>query len=134
MDEQLVLQSNALYCWRGPKMGMTIFNAKLGQLVLTDQRLLFLSAGKTDAGRRMAGAAGLPAFGGSKVAVSLDHDGGLEVPIQAITRCEKGAKRALLVWYRGADGAEEANAFGERMGMPHGPSWVAEINRLRGVV
>jgi hypothetical protein len=131
MSEQILAETDALYCWPGPKMGMTVFSAKLGKLVLTDHRLLFLSSGKSGGGRLAAGAAGLPTFGGSSVSVSLDGDGGLEVPLVAVTRCEVGKKRALVVWHRSADGSETANAFGQRMGMPAGHEWEAQINRLR---
>ena len=132
MNEQILAESDGLYCWKGPKMGMTLITAKFGKLVLTDQRLLFLSAGKSGAGRRAAGAAGLPTFGGSQVSVSLDKEGSLEVPLPAVLRCEAGKKRALVVWHRTGDGGEAAHAFGQQMGMPARDAWVAEINRLRG--
>jgi hypothetical protein len=132
VNEQIVAETDGLYCWKGPKMGMTLFSAKFGKLVLTDQRLLFLSAGRSGAGRLAAGAAGLPAFGGSRVSVSLDQEGSLEVPLTAVLRCEAGKKRALLVWHRSGDGTEAAHAFGQKMGMPSREAWVAEINRLRG--
>jgi hypothetical protein len=131
VNEQIIAQTDGLYCWKGPKMGMTLFSAKFGKLVLTDQRLLFLSAGKSGAGRLAAGAAGLPTFGGSTVSVSLDQDGSLEMPLAAITRCEAGKKRALVVWHRNGDGSEAAHAFGQQMGMPGRESWIAEIDRLR---
>ncbi|WP_409331732.1 hypothetical protein [Trujillonella humicola] len=132
MEEQIVAETDAVYCWPGPKMGMTVFSAKLGKMVLTDRRLLFLSAGKSGGAQLAAGAAGLPTFGGSQVSVSLDGDGGLEVPLAAVTRCEMGKKRALVVWHRNQDGSETAHAFGQRMGMPAGHDWVAQIDRLRG--
>jgi hypothetical protein len=131
VNEQILAETDGLYCWKGPKMGMTLFTAKFGKLVLTDQRLLFLSAGKSGAGRLVAGAAGLPTFGGSRVSVSLDQDGSLEVPLAAVLRCESGKKRAMVVWHRTADGSDAAHTFGQQMGMPAREAWVAEINRLR---
>lgn len=104
MNEQIVAENDGILCWKGPKMGMTLLSAKVGKLVLTDQRLLFLSAGK----------------------------GGLDVPLSSVLRCEAGKKRALVVWHRNGDGAEAAHAFGQQMGMPSRDAWVAEINRLRG--
>lgn len=132
MDEQLVAESPAVYCWRGPKMGMTLFSAKLGKLLLTDRRLLFLSSGASDAGRRAAGAAGLPTFGGSRVSVSLDNAGSLEIPMASVIRCEVGKKRALVVWHRSADGSEGAHAFGQQLGMPGRDEWAAAIARYAG--
>ena len=107
MSEQIVAENDGILCWKGPKIGMTVLNAKPGKLVLTDQRLLFLSAGKGGAGS-------------------------LDVPLSAVSRCEAGKKRALVVWHRNGDGVEAAHAFGQQMGMPSRDSWVAEINRLRG--
>jgi hypothetical protein len=105
VSEQIVAENDGILCWKGAKMGMTVLNAKMGKLVLTDQRLLFLSAGKS---------------------------GGLDVPLSSVLRCEAGKKRALVVWHRNDDGAEAAHAFGQQMGMPSRDAWVAEINRLRG--
>ena len=128
MDEQLIYEANKLLCWRGPKMGMTVLSAKPGQLFLTDQRLLFLSA------KGSAGRSGMPPVNGAPVSRPLDDAGSLEIPLSAVTRCEPGNKRALVVWHRSADGSEAAHAFGTQMGMPSRDSWVAEINRLRGSV
>jgi hypothetical protein len=123
MDEQLIIEANKLLCWRGPKMGMTVLTAKPGRLVLTDQRLLFLSSKSST---------GVPPVDGAPVSRALDDAGSLEIPLASVTRCEPGAKRALVVWHRSADGAEAAHAFGQQMGMPSRDAWVAEINRLRG--
>jgi len=105
VSEQIVAENDGILCWKGPKMGMTVLTAKPGKLVLTDQRLLFLSNSK---------------------------GAGLDVPLSAVFRCEAGKKRALVVWHRDGTGAEAAHAFGQQMGMPSRDSWVAEINRLRG--
>ena len=126
MDEQLITDADRLLCWRGPKMGMTVLNAKPGRLVLTDRRLLFFSA------KGSAGSNGVPPLNGASGSRPLDGAGSLEIPLSAVTRCEPGKKRALVVWHRTADGSEAAHAFGQQMGMPSRDSWVAEINRLRG--
>ena len=123
MDEQLITEADRLLCWRGPKMGMTVLTAKPGRLILTDQRLLFLSA---------KGNPAVPPLNGSPGSRPLDDAGSLEIPLSAVTRCEPGKKRALVVWHRSAEGSESAHAFGQQLGMPSRDSWVAEINRLRG--
>ena len=126
MDEQVITEAANLLCWRGPKMGMTVLTAKPGRLILTDQRLLFLSA------KGNGGGNGLPPVNGAPVSQPLDDAGSLEIPLAAVTRCEPGKKRALVVWHRSADGSETAHAFGQQMGMPSRDAWVTEINRLRG--
>lgn len=62
-EEQILLQAERIYCWAGPKMGMTLFTAKLGRLALTNERLVFLSTGKSDAGKLMAKATIHPVLG-----------------------------------------------------------------------
>jgi hypothetical protein len=137
MDEQLIADADRIYCWDGPKMKATLFSAKLGRLVLTDQRLVFLSSGKSDAGTLMAKAVVSPALatrGGSTVGLdgsALANEGSVEIPIGAITRCEVGKKRALVVSYLKEDGSEQSFAFGEKMGMPGRDSWVTEVNARR---
>jgi hypothetical protein len=138
MDEQLVLDADRIYRWEGPKMKATLFSAKLGRLVLTDQRLVFLSTGRSDAAKLAALGAISPALatrGGSTAgldASALANEGSFSAPLASITRCEAGKKRALVVSYRGDDGAELSFAFGEKMGMPNRDSWVEQINGRRG--
>jgi len=137
MDEQLIVDADRIYCWDGPKMKATLFSAKLGRLVLTDQRLVFLSSGKSDAAKLMAKAVVSPALatrGGSTAGLdggALANQGSVEIPLAAITRCEAGKKRALVVTYRKEDGTEQSYAFGEKMGMPARDTWVTEVNARR---
>ena len=118
-------------------MKATLFSAKLGRLVLTDQRLVFLSTGKSDAANLAARAAispGLATRGGSTSALdesALSNDGSFSVPLAAITRCEAGKKRALIVSYRDESGSEQSFAFGEKMGMPGRDTWATEVNARR---
>jgi hypothetical protein len=52
--ELLLLQAKGLYRWRGRTVGRTIFRARLGTLLLTNHRLVFLSSGGTDAWSKIA--------------------------------------------------------------------------------
>lgn len=137
MDEELVAEADRIYCWQGPKMKATLFSAKLGRLVLTDQRLVFHSSGKSDAGRLAARAAVSPALAmrGSSTAGldadALNNEGSLSIPLASISNCAAGKKRALVVTHRSEDGTEHSYAFGEKMGMPARDNWVEQINRLR---
>jgi hypothetical protein len=137
MDEQLVLEADRVYRWEGPKMKATLFSAKLGRLVLTDQRVVFLSTGKTDAAKLAGLAAISPALatrGGSTAGLdesALANEGSFSVPLAAVTRCEAGKKRALVLSFRDEGGTEQSFAFGEKMGMPGRDSWVEQINTRR---
>jgi hypothetical protein len=53
-DEALLLRAKDVYRWRGRTMGRTIFRARLGVLLLTTERLVFLSSGRTDAWSKIA--------------------------------------------------------------------------------
>jgi len=58
--ELLLMRATGIYCWPKPTMGRTIFGAHTGALLLTNQRLVFMSSGGTDAWSKMAwGALGL---------------------------------------------------------------------------
>lgn len=52
--ELLLMRATGIYCWPKPTMGRTIFGAHTGALLLTNQRLVFMSSGGTDAWSKMA--------------------------------------------------------------------------------
>jgi hypothetical protein len=52
--EALLLRAKDIYQWRGRTMGRTIFRARVGVLLLTNERLVFLSSGRTDAWTKIA--------------------------------------------------------------------------------
>jgi hypothetical protein len=144
VEEQVVLLTDGVFRWDGPKRKATIIGANLGRVVLTDQRLLFLSSGSNDLTVGKVVASGLSrgvsaAFEKSSSTESidlsgLDAKGGLEVPVSSITGAElKGMFKYLVVRYKDQSGAEQATTFCPKNGgMPDGPTWVAEINRVRG--
>ena len=138
MTEQLVAEADRIYCWGGPKMKATLFSAKLGRLVLTDQRLVFLSTGKSDAAKLAAKAAlasPIAATRGHSTAAldedALHNEGSLSIPVGDIKSCEVGKKRALVVTYRDESGIDRAHTFGEKLGMPARDDWVDRINAMR---
>lgn len=141
MDEQVVLLTDGVFRWEGPKRKQTIIKAKLGRLVLTDRRLLFLSSGSNDlsVGKALAsgmtyGAAGLRTSSTSDLDLSaLDAPGGLQVPVSAITSAElKGMFKVLVIRYKDEAGADQASTFSPKNGgMPDGATWLAEIDRLK---
>jgi len=141
-DEQVVLVTDQVFRWDGPKRKQTVIGANLGRLALTNQRLLFLSTGKNDltAGRIVAGAASpaavLRVSGTDDLDISaVQAKGGLEVPLAAITSAQlKGLFKYLVVTYTDASGAPQASTFSPKnSGMPDGATWVAEIERLRNL-
>jgi hypothetical protein len=141
VDEQVVLESDKVFRWEGPKRKQTIIKAKLGRLVLTDRRLLFLSSGSNDlsAGKVIAsgatrGVAGLRMSSTDHLDLSaVNAPGGLEVGLSAITSAElKGMFKVLVVHYKDESGSDQASTFSPKNGgMPGGAQWVAEIERLR---
>ena len=141
MDEQVVLLQDQVFRWEGPKRKQTLAKAKLGRLVLTDRRLLFLSTGSNDLTVASL-AAGGASHGASALLVSSTQDldlralhapGGLEVELSAVTSAQlKGMFKYLVVTYTDPSGAGQASTFTPKnSGMPNGPTWVAQIERLR---
>lgn len=141
VDEQVVLLEDQVFRWEGPKRKQTVIKAKLGRLVLTDRRLLFLSTGSNDLSAAKL-AAGGASRGASVLRVSSTRDldlnalqaaGGLEVDLSAIKSAElKGMFKYMVISYIDASGAPQTSTFSPKnSGMPDGASWVAEIERLR---
>jgi hypothetical protein len=140
MDEQVLMQSDKVFRWEGKKRKQTLLSAKLGRLVLTNQRLLFLSTGKSDvtAKRLIAGAISPAAVLSTSSTADLDLDaahaeGGIDVPLSAITSAElKGLFKALTVTYTDETGGSNASTFAPKNGgMPDGPTWVSRLEQLR---
>ena len=141
MDEQFLLGSEKIYRWPGPKRKATLVSGTLGRILLTSQRLLFLSTGKHDvtAGKLMAGAVFAPIGLRTDSTEGLDlsalsNEGSLEVPIEKITSCElKGMFKYLVVHYVDDAGQAAATAFAPKNGgMPAGPTWVETIEQSKG--
>ena len=141
-QEAVILQSDRVFKWDGPKRKQTLIKAKLGRLLLTDRRLLFLSTGKNDITAGKLVAAGL--FGGSPDAAlkvsstgalditALTNEGAIDVPVAWVRGAElHGAFKVMTVrWVDGA-GAEQVATFADKnAGMPDGPTWVAHLQRL----
>ena len=139
MDEQILMRTDKVFRWEGAKRKQTLFSAKLGRLVLTNRRLLFLSTGKHDVtAKRLAAGAIAPVLGlGTASTADLDMEavkaeGGIEVPLSAIRSAElKGMFKALTVTYTDETGAEKASTFAPKNGgMPDGPTWVSQLKQL----
>lgn len=138
-EESVVLTADAVFKWDGPKRKQTVFKAKLGRLVLTDRRLVFLSTGSNDlsAMKFLAGARGTDAVlnvsqTGSLDISALTNEGALDVPATQLRGAElHGMFKVLTVrWVDGA-GVEHAATFAEKNGgMPGGPAWVELLDRV----
>lgn len=140
MAEEILGQADKVFRWEGPKRKQTLFSAKLGRLVLTSERLVFLSTGKNDVtvGRLLGGAvsplAGLRTSSTADLDVSaLGQAGSLEVPLAQIQDAElKGMFKTLTVTYRNGESRDEASTFAPKNGgMPDGPAWVEAILKAR---
>jgi len=139
-QESIVLKSDGVFKWDGPKRKQTLIKAKLGRLVLTDRRLVFLSTGKNDLTALKLVSAGLfgpeavldPSRTGALDVSALTNAGAIDVPAPQLRGAElHGMFKVMTVtWIDGA-GTEQVATFAEKnAGMPDGPTWVAHINRL----
>jgi hypothetical protein len=142
VDEVAVLSADSLFKWDGPKRKQTVIGARLGRLVLTDRRLVFLSTGSNDlsvgklaAGGVTRGASTLRVTSTAALdASALDNDGSLEVARPQLVRAElKGMFKVMTVSWVDTTGTERAATFAPKNGgMPAGMAWVKAINDRAG--
>jgi hypothetical protein len=133
-DEHVLAVADGIYRWDGPKRKTTLLSGKLGRLVLTNRRLLFLSSGKHDVtvGKVLAGARGNHLRAGRTDRTdgldisALANEGSLDLPLEQVRSAElKGMFKFLSVTYDGG-----ASAFAPKNGgMPAGQAWVELIGQ-----
>ncbi len=108
-EEKVVAFTDPMRCWRSYCVKSTKVGSFVGRVLLTDQRLLFLSTG----GANWVESAGHLALGGipgvalglataGYPALDLDlsglrNDGSFEVPLPSVLRYEP--RRSGLIWY-----------------------------------
>ncbi len=140
MAEDILGQADKIFRWEGPKRKQTLFSAKLGRLVLTSERLLFLSTGKNDVtlGRLLGGAtsplAGLRTSSTEHLDVSvLGSAGSLDIPLGRVARVRAQGHvqddDGHLPGRWGHAGGLDLRA--EERGHAHGPAWVEAITKAR---
>lgn len=135
-DEAVIMEADKVFKWDGPKRKQTLIKAKLGRVVLTDSRFMFLSTGKNDITiGRLAGGAVNPLLGlrtastdGLDLAAS-EAAGGVNVARDQIRNAElKGMFKVLTVTWVDDEGNEKVATFAPKNGgMPDGPAWVAQL-------
>lgn len=137
-SDELILQADKVFRWDGLKRKQTLFSAHLGRLVLTNDRLLFLSTGKNDVNaKRLIGGAASPlaalhTSGTSQLDMSaLTAKGGLAIDRSSITSAElKGMFKVLTITFTDTEGAQRASTFAPKNGgMPDGAAWVAALTQ-----
>jgi hypothetical protein len=93
MEETVVNSIPSIYGWAGPKPGMTLLDSCLGSLVVTSERLMFLSSGGANLGKSAVAGAVLGVAGTvladrsttKKLDFSaLDNKGSLAVPLDHV--------------------------------------------------
>lgn len=136
-EEHVIAVADGIYRWDGPKRKATFLSATLGRLVLTSERLLFLSSGTHDitVGKVLAGARGnhLASLRTDRTdgldLNALANKGSLDLPVARIRTAElKGMFKFLVV--TAEDGT--ASAFAPKNGgMPAGRDWVDLIDQAR---
>ncbi len=140
MAEAVLAECDQLLKWDAPKRKQTVFSAKLGRLVVTDERVLFLSTGSNDltVGKALASGFVSPVIGtlssstGHLDEGALANDGSLVVPLAAVTRVEvKGLFKALTIGYRTGEGERFASFAPKNGGITGGTSWVELIEGAR---
>ncbi len=140
MEERVLAVADGIYCWEGPKRKATLFSGKLGRVVLTDRRFLFLSTGKHDITARKLAAGAAGGLSSGLATTQTDHldesalgaAGSLALPLGHVTTWElKGMFKFLTVGYDGPAGKQHATFAPKNGGMPDGAGWVDAIGRAK---
>ena len=140
MDEAIILECDKVFRWEGPKRKQTLAHAKLGRLVLTERRLLFLSTGKNDINlRRIGGAALTPLAALSTGKTShldleaVHADGGLDIAVEHLRSAELTSMFKVLTISWDTGGGPIFSTFAPKNGgMPDGSLWVDALRRMIG--
>lgn len=142
IDTTPVLRETEVYCWDGPKAGMTLKGSQLGALVLTPTHLLFLSQGGNDIGRRAAGAAIGGAVGGMLAGRStgdldlsaLDNPGSFAASldqVEAEARARWDRTKFLTVRIQAPGEAPVERALMGKAGLRAAKQWAAAVESGR---
>ena len=125
MDEAVITQVDQLMKWDAPKRKQTVFGAKLGRLIVTNARVVFLSSGSNDLtlGKAVAGGMGhhTAALRSSSTSnldgAAMANAGSLDIPLSAITTAEvKGKVFKTLAICFSTDGGDRFATFAPKNG------------------
>lgn len=146
MVEQALSAEDRIHLWSSGKAGMSILGAPLGQLLLTHERLLFLSAGTSGVPRRVAatlalGVVGHALFGktptGSLDLSALANEGSLAIPLVDVLEVAVGRRLEvtsfLRVRYLDPTRTEREVSFAPEFGWRKGEAegWASAIDQAR---
>jgi len=122
-----------MYAWPGPRARVSLIGARLGRLVLTSERLLFLSTGTNGIARDLGvtltvGAPFLPILGGRATdqldSADLENEGAVNVRLESIhdARVERrwDLSSYLVVESVLDGGKRDASSFMTRFGFNRG--------------
>jgi hypothetical protein len=136
--EKVVLETPSLQRFDKATPGVFIFGSYLGTLVLTTQRVLFLSAGGSGAERVLAGHVMgiLTPEALRTVELSLEKPGSLAIAHPALRSCSARRRwdlaRFLRIEYVADDGSERATSFifrGPVLDTTYIDAWVSAVGR-----
>ncbi len=141
MDESVIREYDQLFKWDGRKRKQTVFGAKLGRLVVTNVRVVFLSSGSNDLtlGKFVAGGLGSPlAVLRSSSTSNLDESaiaksGGVDIPLNALTIVEVKGKffKTLMIGFSTGDGEKFATFAPKNGPFMGGELWVDAIHTAK---
>jgi hypothetical protein len=133
MTETVLDTLDGMYSWPGPRAGMTIIGARLGRLLLTTERLVFLSSGTSGIARNVriamtAGAVWVPVLGSTGTDQldlhALQNDGSMTVALQLIqsaaVRRRWDLSSYIVVRSVSVAGKRTATSFMSRYGFDRG--------------
>lgn len=145
--EEVVLKTlDSVYAWPKPKAGMSLTGAKVGQLMLTDQRLLFLSTGTSGLAKALTaqlllGTVGSLVFGRTKTSEldlsALENEGSFAVPLGNVediaTKKRWDFAMYLTLRFRDDNGETQHRALMTKTGFQYAKfrEWASDVLEAR---
>ncbi len=134
---------NQIYLWEKSKAGLSLVGTKIGQLLLTDERLIFLSTGTSGLTKQVVASLFLGTVGGFVLGKTstdeldlsaLKNEGSFSIPLSSVKHCE--AKRRLdfamylSLRFTDEDGTEKDHALMTKTGFQwkETRAWAQDIN------
>jgi hypothetical protein len=146
MVEQALRAEDRIHLWASGKAGMCILGAPVGQLLLTRERLLFLSAGTSGVPRRVAatlalGVVGHALFGKTPTEAldlsALANEGSQAIPLVDLLEVDVGRRLEVTSYLRVRfllpDRTEFEVSFAPEFGWRKGEAetWASAIDQAR---
>jgi hypothetical protein len=138
--EVILATVDGLYVWKAPKPGMSLIGARIGRVVVTSRRFLFLSTGTSGLGKAML----MTAVGGPLLGFTLGRtrtdeldlgalsaEGSLDIPLERVVAARVARRwdfsNYLALDTQDTDGSARTFAFMTKLGRSRDELLAAQV-------